>query len=169
MIFWHSRIQGQPSPGPVFTGKHHHCGLHGSRCNFLSQQQGGPEGRPWQRWRRNCSGSCLLGALSRTLVLKSSALPPLPVFLYMSDWGLMESWLEKTHFWLLMATVRLHVWSLGLSVLLMRFVCFVGRVALWEEMEGNNTSGLLFFFLATKQPSSNFESQVCYWKVTLRL
>lgn len=148
MLFRHCWIQGQPSPGPVFAGKHHHCGLHGSRCNFLSQQQGGPEGQPWQRRRRKrpvtaaCSGRC-----PETLVLKSSVLASLPVFFYMSDWALMESWLEKTHFWLLMATVRLQIWSLGLSELMMRFACFLGRVALWEERMENNSIRVIFLLL----------------------
>lgn len=74
MLFRHCWIQRKPSPCPVFTRKHHHCRLHGSRCNFLSLQQGGLEGQYQHGRDRESKGlqaADLLGrALSRTLVLK---------------------------------------------------------------------------------------------------
>lgn len=163
MLFRHRWIQGQPSPGPVFTGKHHHCGLHGS------QQQGGTSAARLGRDEegRGQRQQPAQGAVQKLWCWRAVCFLP-PCVLYMSDWGLMESWLEKTHFWLLMATVRLQIWSLGLSSLMMRFVCFRGRVALWEEMMENNTSGFcFFFFLAIKHQCANVNSQA--WKVTLSL
>lgn len=98
MLFGHCWVQGKPSSCPVFTGKHHHCWLHGSRCNLLPLQQGDEQGSSRGEVRGAGRRRTSRGA-DQNPGAEENAMRIFPFqALYMSDWGLMEGWLERNSF-----------------------------------------------------------------------
>lgn len=121
------------------------------------------------RWEE-LAGSRPLGALTRTLVLKKTRCESSPSRpLYMSDWGLMEGWLERNSFLAADGHSQIKNLKPGVICVPLLFVCFIGRVAAGRGWWRTIHNGVLFVKENNSPLTLALISQTCYWQVNLTL